>query len=61
MFTVCEGCVEGGNTECPLYIFQTEDGFIFISCIVFGLIEMGASILARVDLDFGGEDGKDKV
>jgi len=48
--------MEGGNEGCPLYVFQTEDGFIFISCIVFGLVEMGASILARVDLDFGGSD-----
>ena len=54
MFSVCEGCFEGAYSECPLYVFFTEDGFVFISCIVFGLVEMGAYIKARVDL--GGED-----
>ena len=54
MFTVCEGCLEGGHYDCPLYVFMTEDGFVFTGCIVFGLIEMGASILGRVDL--GGDD-----
>ncbi len=56
MFTVCEGCLEGACTECPLYICQTEDGFLFISCIVFA-IETGAYILSRVALDLGGGDG----
>ena len=50
MFIICEGCLEGACNECPLYVFQTEDGFVFISCIVFGLVEMGAYIRARVDL-----------
>ena len=54
MFTVCEGCLEGGNVQCPLYVFITEDGFVFISCIVFGLVEMGAYIYARTEL--GGSD-----
>lgn len=54
MFTVCEGCYEYANSDCPLYIFQSEDGFVFISCIVFGLVEMGAYILSRVNL--GGSD-----
>ena len=54
MFTVCEGCLEGGHKDCPLYVFITEDGFVFMSRIVFGLVEMGASIKARADL--GGED-----
>jgi len=61
MFGLCEGCSEGGNIDCPLYIFSTEDDFIFISCIVYGLLEMGASILARVDLDFGGGDEENKM
>jgi len=56
MFTVCEGCLEGECEDCPLYICQTKDGFIFISCIVFA-IELDAYILSRVDLDFGGGEG----
>lgn len=55
MFTICEDCLEGGNKDCPLYICMTEDGFFFISCIVFA-IEMNAYILRRIRLDFGGED-----
>jgi len=55
MFTICEGCLERANNDCPLYVFITEDGFIFMSCIVFGLIEMGAYVLSRVDS--GGDDG----
>ena len=58
MFTVCEGCLEGENQDCPLYICQTWDGFIVICCIVFA-IEMGMSILSRVALDFGGGDGNE--
>lgn len=56
MFVPCQDCLEGGCDDCPLYVFMTEDGFIFISCIVFGLVEMGAYILKRVELDFGGYD-----
>jgi len=56
MFTICEGCLEGAYMDCPLYVFVTEDGFVFISCIVFGLVEMGAYIRARVEL--GGEDNE---
>jgi len=55
MFTICEGCLERTSNDCPLYVFITEDGFIFMSCIVFGLIEMGAYVLSRVDS--GGDDG----
>jgi len=55
MFTVCEGCLEGACQECPIYVFITEDGFIFMSCIVFGLVEMGATILSIVDT--GGGNG----
>lgn len=58
MFTVCEGCLEGENTGCTLYICQTKDGFIFISCIVFA-IELDAYILQRVALDLGG--GSDEM
>lgn len=55
MFTVCEGCLEGANKNCPLYICLTKDGFMFISCIVFA-IEMDAYIVMRVFLDTGGGD-----
>ena len=56
MFTICEGCLEGENKDCGLYICQTKDGFIFISCIVLA-IELDAYILSRVDLDlYGGND-----
>jgi hypothetical protein len=55
MFTVCEGCLEGANIDCPLYVLQTKDGFIFIGCIVLA-IELDAYILGRVQLDLGGDD-----
>ena len=55
MFTICEGCLERTSNDCPLYVFITEDGFIFMSCIIFGLVEMGASILGKVDTGGDGE------
>jgi hypothetical protein len=55
MFTICQDCKENYD-KCILYVCQTKDGFLFISCIVFA-IETGAYILSRVALDLGGGDG----
>ena len=55
MYTICKDCENGGRDNCGLYICQTKDGFIFISCIVFA-IELDAYILQRVALDLGGEN-----
>ena len=56
MFTVCQDCSKSYH-ECTLYICQTKDGFVFISCIVFA-IELNAYILSKVALDLGGGDGE---
>ena len=57
MFTVCEGCLEGGYIDCPLYACMTFDGFVIICCIVYA-IEMGLSIIGIADLGEGDEENK---
>ena len=54
MFGPCEDC-SASNEGCPLYVAQSPEGFIVICCIIY-VINNGLSILAIVDLDFGGED-----
>ena len=53
MFTVCQGCMEGSNEGCPLYVCATKDGFYFIGCIVLA-IELDAYIYQRMDKSIGG-------
>jgi len=55
MFTVCEGCLEGASIDCPLYVCQTKDGFIFIGCIVFAF-ELDAYIKGKVVFDLGEDN-----
>ena len=52
MYGLCQDC-STSNEGCPLYIAQSPEGFMIICCIVC-VIEYGLSILAIVDLDFGG-------
>lgn len=50
MFGLCEGCLEGGYEECPLYLCQSNEGFIVICCIVYA-IDNRLGILGLIDLE----------